>query len=62
MFLFFIVHLCKWISGEPKPIESQQFRWVYPSQLIDYPFPAANTKMISALNQFLKKDKSTDAL
>ena len=58
--LFFIVHLCQWMAGEPKPLESQQFLWVNPSELIDYPFPAANAKIISALHRFLQKDNSND--
>ena len=58
--LSFVVHCGTWISGEPKPLESQQFLWVKPSELIDYPFPAANAKMISALHKFLHRDKSND--
>ena len=49
----FIVHICKLIAGDPKPLESQQLQWVYPIQLENYPFPAANAKMISALHKFL---------
>ena len=55
--LCFVVHLCKWISGDPEPLESQQCRWVKPNELNKYPFPAANLKMISALNNYLKQDK-----
>ena len=51
--LHFTVHLCEWISGEPKPIASQKLRWVYPSQLVEFPFPAANTKIISELFKHL---------
>ena len=57
--LCFVVHLCKWLSGEPQPLESQQIRWVKPNELVDYPFPAANAKMISALNKYLQKEKCT---
>ncbi len=49
----FIVHLCKLISGNPQPLASQQFRWVMPNELNNYPFPAANTRMIAALNEYL---------
>mgnify|MGYP007004390897 CR=1 FL=1 len=31
--LRFVVHLCTWLSGEPQPLESQQFGWVRPEQL-----------------------------
>jgi A/G-specific adenine glycosylase len=47
--LQFVVHLCRWISGEPQPLASQQVRWVRPEQLKDYPFPAANARIIEAL-------------
>ena len=47
--LRFVVHLCQWISGEPQPLASQQVRWVRPESLVDYPFPAANAKIIAAL-------------
>ena len=49
--LRFVVHLCSWISGEPKPLASQQVRWVRLDQLKNYPFPAANTRIIEALLQ-----------
>jgi A/G-specific adenine glycosylase len=44
-----VVHLCRWISGEPQPLASQQVRWVRPEHLKDYPFPAANARIIEAL-------------
>ncbi|MCT0225007.1 8-oxo-dGTP diphosphatase MutT [Synechococcus sp. CS-1328] len=47
--LRFVVHLCRWLSGEPQPLASQQVRWVEPSELKDYPFPAANARIIAAL-------------
>jgi A/G-specific adenine glycosylase len=47
--LRFVVHLCSWVSGEPQPLASQQVRWVRPEDLANYPFPAANTKIIAAL-------------
>jgi len=47
--LQFVVHLCDWCSGDPKPLASQQVRWVRPEQLKDYPFPAANGRIIDAL-------------
>ena len=47
--LRFVVHLCTWLSGEPQPLASQQVRWVRPSDLADYPFPAANARIIEAL-------------
>ncbi len=51
--LHFVVHLCELISGVPKPLSSSQLKWVNIQELSDYPFPAANKKMISALKQYL---------
>ena len=51
--LRFVVHLCQWLSGEPQPLASQQVRWVHPSELSAYPFPAANGRIIAALLEHL---------
>ena len=51
--LDFVIHLCDWNSGEPKALASQEFRWVSPERLFDFPFPAANMKIISALHKHL---------
>ncbi len=51
--LFFTVHICEWISGEPQPLASQKILWVPPEKLSDFPFPAANTKIISQLYKYL---------
>ena len=51
--LYFTVHICEWISGDPKPLASQKFLWVSPERLSDFPFPAANTKIISVLHKHL---------
>jgi A/G-specific adenine glycosylase len=47
--LRFVVHLCTWLSGEPQPLASQQVRWVRPEELGNFPFPAANARIIAAL-------------
>jgi A/G-specific adenine glycosylase len=47
--LRFVVHLCRWLGGEPRPLASQQVRWVEPADLSAYPFPAANARIIAAL-------------
>jgi len=47
--LRFVVHLCSWRSGEPQPLACQQVRWVRPEQLAEFPFPAANARIIAAL-------------
>lgn len=51
--LRFIVHLCRWLSGEPQPLASQQVRWVKPEELGNFPFPAANARIIEALLKWL---------
>ena len=51
--LRFVVHLCSWQSGEPQPLASQQVRWVRPQDLGEYPFPAANARIIAALLEHL---------
>ena len=50
---YFTVHICQWISGQPKPLASQKLLWVSPDRLFDFPFPAANTKIISELHKHL---------
>ena len=59
--LRFVVHLCRWLSGEPQPLASQQVRWVDPQELGAYPFPAANAKIIAALLERLQPDGSVPA-
>ncbi len=51
--LNFTVHICEWISGEPQPLASQKILWVSPDKLFDFPFPAANTKIIAELHKHL---------
>ena len=59
--LRFVVHLCQWRAGEPQPLVSQQVRWVKPQQLGDFPFPAANARIIAALLARLHPEEGTDA-
>jgi A/G-specific adenine glycosylase len=59
--LRFVVHLCRWLSGEPTPLASQQVRWVEPTELDAYPFPAANARIIAALRQHLAQAASEGA-
>ncbi len=51
--IHFIVHLCELKSGEAKPLSSQKLLWVAPEKLLDFPFPAANSKIISELYKHL---------
>ena len=59
--LRFVVHLCQWRSGEPQPLASQQVRWVKPQQLNEFPFPAANARIIAALLARLHPEEGTAA-
>jgi A/G-specific adenine glycosylase len=59
--LRFVVHLCRWLSGEPQPLASQQVRWVDPAQLDEFPFPAANARIIAALQERLQAESSAAA-
>ena len=59
--LRFEVHLCQWLSGDPQPLASQQVRWVPPKDLDQFPFPAANIKIIAALRAHLgQAERSSD--
>lgn len=49
--LRFMDHLCRWRYGEPKPPASQQVRWVELQDLADYLYPAANARIIAALQK-----------
>jgi len=57
--IHFVVHVCDLITGNAKPLASQQIRWVIPSKLNNYPFPAANSRIIAALNEYLLLGKQT---
>ncbi|WP_225866391.1 MULTISPECIES: 8-oxo-dGTP diphosphatase MutT [Prochlorococcus] len=60
--LHFVVYFCELISGVPKPLASLQLKWVKSHELVNYPFPAANKKMISALKKYLLLSKDSEAL
>ena len=51
--LSFTVYICDFKSGDPKPLASQRLLWVSPQRLFDFPFPAANTKIIVELHKYL---------
>jgi A/G-specific adenine glycosylase len=46
-----IVHYCRYLSGEPQPIECEEIRWVTLEQIDQFPFPKANIQIIEALRQ-----------
>jgi A/G-specific adenine glycosylase len=43
------VHHCRHLSGDPQPLECDEIRWVTLEELDQFPFPAANVKIIDAL-------------
>ncbi|MDJ0508935.1 MAG: 8-oxo-dGTP diphosphatase MutT [Crocosphaera sp.] len=45
------VHLCRYLYGEPKPIECEEIRWVSLEEIESFPFPEANTKIIEMLKE-----------
>ena len=47
------VHHCQYVSGEPRPIECDEIRWVSVDELDEYPFPKANTRIIEAIREQL---------
>ncbi len=51
--LRFVVHICNFLGGEPRPLASQEVRWVLIEELSNYPFPAANAKIISTLKEYI---------
>lgn len=44
-----IVHHCRYMGGEPQPIECEEIRWVTLAEIDRFPFPKANTQIIAAL-------------
>ena len=41
--------LCRWVSGEPQPIECADLKWVDRQGLAQYEFPAADARLIERL-------------
>ncbi|MBD2091625.1 A/G-specific adenine glycosylase [Microcoleus sp. FACHB-1515] len=49
------VHHCRYLGGEPQPIECDEIRWVELADLEQFPFPKANLEIIAALRQKQQK-------
>jgi mutator protein MutT len=47
------VHLkfyrCHWLRHEPRAILCHDWKWIEPEQLADYPFPAADARLLEKL-------------
>ena len=42
---------CKHLSGDPKPLESDEVKWVTLDEIDQYPFPKANSQIIDAIRK-----------
>ena len=51
--LLMMLFVCRRWQGRPKPVEGGALKWVRPQQLRDYPMPAADKPLISALQDLL---------
>jgi mutator protein MutT len=39
-------YLCMPVAGHPRPLACQRMQWVAAERLVEFPFPAANTRLI----------------
>ena len=46
---------CEYVRGTPRPLSATRVRWVFPSQLSRFAWPAANRKIIGALSEAKSK-------
>ena len=46
---------CKHLSGDPKPLESDEVKWVTLDEIDQYPFPKANSQIIDAIKAQARK-------
>jgi len=51
--LLMMLFVCRRWQGRPQPVEGGALKWVRPQQLRDYPMPAADKPLISALQDLL---------
>ena len=51
--LLMLLFVCRRWQGRPQPIEGGALKWVRPQQLRNYPMPAADIPLISALQDLL---------
>ncbi len=47
-------YLCTLTDGEPKPLASEELRWVTLDELATYPFPPANDRLLHAVTLRLR--------
>ena len=51
--LLMMLFVCRRWQGRPEAVEGGMLKWVRPKQLRDYPMPAADLPLISALQDLL---------
>jgi 8-oxo-dGTP diphosphatase len=44
--------LCRLVSGEPEPLGCAAFKWIGKNELADYPFPAADARLLEKLQAY----------
>lgn len=42
-------YLCRLLAGTPRPLASQECRWMAPPDLLSHPFPEANAPLLKKL-------------
>ncbi|MBI2876793.1 MAG: A/G-specific adenine glycosylase [Candidatus Tectomicrobia bacterium] len=42
---------CRYLSGEPQPLECADFRWIHPPELSHYAFPAADLRILQEIQR-----------
>ena len=51
--LLMALYLCRTWSGELRPLEGQEVKWVRPVRLADYDMPPADKPLVAMLRDFL---------
>ena len=46
---------CRYLSGTPQPLESEEIRWVTLAEMEQFTFPTANLEIIQALQASINK-------
>lgn len=54
-----IAFICRYLGGEAQPLQCSQVRWVHPTALSEFPFPAANQKLFPHLQAWLAEQGGT---
>ena len=45
-----ILFKCKYLKGEPKPLQSQAYQWITKNEIKDFAFPQATHKLFKLIN------------